>query len=356
MNSPKHITMKDIAQELGVSVATVSRALRDSPRISPQQKERIQALARERGFVLNALGEALRHTKVTPMKVIGVIVPQFTHYLFSSILSGIEREAHARGYMVMVAQSEEHYEREVSICETFYRLRVCGVIVSQAKNTASYAHFTKLLDAGVPLVFYDRICTGVNCSRVVVDDYMGAFNAVSHLIETGCRRVAFYGAPMQLEISKNRYNGYKDALAKHHIAMEKDFVLQCDNREEAELITPELLRRDDRPDAFFTVNDSTAIGVLYTAKHMGFSVPEEVSVCGFTNGESAISCDPMLTSVEQRGEEIGRMAVDVLVAHVEGSIPMNKVQKRVVRTRLVTRGTTRRLSPERRPDQETEKG
>ena len=123
--------------------------------------------------------------------------------------------------------------------------------------------------------------------------------------------------------------------------------MQCDNREEAERLTPALLEREDRPDAFFTVNDNTAIGVLYTAKHMGLRVPEDISVCGFTNGESAISCDPMLTSVEQRGAEIGKRAADILIAHVEGAIPMDKAQKSIVRTRLVIRGTTRPLPAER---------
>ena len=243
--------------------------------------------------------------------------------------------------MVMVAQSEERYEREVSICESFYKARVCGVIVSQAKDTTRYDHFRKLLDGGIPLVFYDRVCTDIDCSRVVVDDYTGAFNAVSYLIETGCERIAFYGSPMGLEISKNRYNGYKDALAKHHLPLDKDIVYQCDNREQAELITPCLLERDDRPDAFFTVNDNTAIGVLYTAKRMGFKIPEEISVCGFTNGESAVSCDPMLTSVEQRGTEIGKQATDMLIAQVEGITPMEKSRKSIVRTRLVIRGTTK---------------
>ena len=179
--------MKDIARDLGVSVATVSRALKDSSRISTAQKERIQKYAREHNFFPNFLGEALRHNKVKPMKVIGVIVPQVVHYYFMSVLSGIEEEARARGYRVMVAQSNERYDKEVAICEDFYQNKVCGIIVSQAKDTKQYDHFEKLLQNGVPLIFYDRICTGVNSSRVVVDDYMGAFTAVTHMIDTGCR-------------------------------------------------------------------------------------------------------------------------------------------------------------------------
>ena len=286
--------MKDIAKALGVSVATVSRAMKNSPRISDEQRERIQQYAREHNYIPNV---------------------QFEHFYFSSILSGIEQEAMSRGYTIMVGQSAEQYDRETLLCDKFYQNKVCGIIVSQAKDTMNYDHFKKLINNGVPLVFYDRICTGVDCSRVVVDDYQGAFNAVSHLIETGCRHIACYMSPMTLEISKNRYNGYR--------------------------ITPELLSQDEKPDAFFAVNDDTAIGILYTAKRMGFRVPQDISICGFTNGQRAVACDPMLTTVEQRGVLVGEEAADILISKVEGEIPMDKVIKRVVRTRLIIRGTTR---------------
>ena len=335
------LTMKDIARELGISVATVSRALNDSPRISPERRQQIQQYAREHNFTPNVLAESLRHSRVQPQKVIGVIVPEFTHYYFSSILTGIEEAASARGYYLMVALSDERYEREARICEQFHRQKVCGVIVSQAKDTKDYSHFQKLIDSGIPLVFYDRICTGVNASRVTVDDYMGAFNAVTHLIETGCRRIAFYGSPMQLEISKNRYNGYKDALLQHGMQIDEAIISVCDNRADAELITPRLLALDTPPDGFFAVNDDTAIGILYTVKYAGLRVPDDVSICGFTNGQRAVACDPMLTTVEQRGHRVGEEAAEILIDKVEGLSPLDKVEKRVVRTRLVIRGTTR---------------
>ncbi len=341
MNNSTPITMKDIAQALGVSVATVSRALKDSPRISAERRELIKAYAREHNFYPNMIAESLRNTRLKPLHVIGVIVPQFTHFYFMSILSGIEQEAATHGYRLMVAQSDEQYQREVAICQSFFENKVCGIIVSQAKDTSRYEHFQRLIDCGVPLVFYDRICTGVDASRVVVDDYLGAYNAVKHLIETGCKRIAFYGASMKLEISKNRYNGYRDALLKHGLTPDERYVRYCDNRADAELITPELLCMDDRPDAFFAVNDDTAIGIMYTAKRMGLHVPDDVSVCGFTNGQRAVSCDPMLTTVEQRGHVVGEEAANILINKVEGIIPIDKVEKRVVRTRLIIRGSTR---------------
>lgn len=341
MNEKSPMTMKDIAREFGISVATVSRALKDSPRISVERRKAIQDYAREHNFYPNAIGEALRHSRVMPQRVIGVIVPEFTHYYFSSIMTGIEEAAAARGFSIMVALSGEQYEREARICENFHRYKVCGVIVSQAKDTKNYDHYQKLLDAGIPIVFYDRICTGVNASRVVVDDYLGSYNAVTHLIETGCRRIAFYGSPMNLEISKNRFNGYKDALLKHGLTVDERIIRVCDNRVDAELLTPEILAQENRPDGFFAVNDDTAIGILYTVKHAGLRVPEDISICGFTNGQRAIACDPMLTTVEQRGHRVGEEAVTILMDKVEGLAPMDKVEKRVVRTRLVIRGTTK---------------
>ena len=194
MNENGVLTMKDIARELGISVATVSRALKDSPRISEERRRQIQQFAQEHNFTPNVLAESLRHSRVQPLKVIGVIIPELVHYYFSTILKGIEEEASSRGYRIMVAQSGEQYEHEVRLCQSFYENKVCGVIVSQAKDTLRYEHFQRLIDAGVPLVFFDRICTGVNASRVVVDDYLGAYNAVTHLIETGCRHIAYYGS------------------------------------------------------------------------------------------------------------------------------------------------------------------
>jgi LacI family transcriptional regulator/LacI family repressor for deo operon, udp, cdd, tsx, nupC, and nupG len=333
--------MKDIARELGISVATVSRALKDSPRISEERRRMIQQFAREHNFYPNVIGAALRHARVMSSKIIGVIVPEFTHYYFSSILTGLEEAAMARGYYIMVALSNEEYEREVRICDMFLRLKVCGVIVSLAKDTKNYDHFQRLIDARIPIVFYDRICTGVNASRVVVDDYMGAFNAVKYLIDTGCRRIAYFGAPMQLEISKNRFNGYKDALLKAGLPFDERLTRICDNRQDAELITPDLFDGDYYPDAFFAVNDDTAIGILYTVKRMGLRVPEDISICGFTNGQRAVACEPMLTTVEQRGKRVGEEAAEILIDKVEGQIPFDKIEKRVVRTRLVIRGTTR---------------
>jgi DNA-binding LacI/PurR family transcriptional regulator len=341
MNEKQPLTMKDIAAHLGVSVATVSRALKNSPNISKKRREMIQQYAREHDYYPNVIAEQLRHSRQKPSQIIGVILPEIVHFYFASILSGIEEKAKERGYRIMVAQSRESYEREVEICESFKKNKVCGIIVSQAKDTVQYDHFIKLVNGGIPLVFYDRICPALNANRVVVDDYQGAYKAVSYMIETGCRRVAFYGSNMNMEISKNRFNGYKDALYHHGLKPEEELIRQCDTREAAEELTPSLLRMKNRPDGFFAINDETAIGIMYTAKRMGIKVPDEVAVCGFTDSERAISCDPMLTTVKQNGQEVGAQAADVLIDLVEGNLSMDHAEKRMVRTQLVVMGTTK---------------
>ena len=335
--------MKDIAREMGVSVATVSRALSDSPSISRERRQAIQQYAREHNYFPNVIAEQLRHSRHNPSRSIGVIVPELVHYYFASILDGIEAEASSRGYQIMIAKNNESYQREVQICEAMLKNKVCGIIVSQAKDTEKYDHFEHLTAAGVPLVFFDRICPAINASRVVVDDYMGTLNAVSHLIMTGCKRIAFFGTSMNLQIAKNRYNGYRDALYKHGLAVDESLVRICDNRADAERITPAMMRTDNRPDAFFAVNDDTAIGILSVVKRLGYIVPDEVSICGFTNGFRATVCDPMLTTVEQRGTEVGKEAADILIGLVEGTLPADHAEKRIVKTRLVVRGTTRHL-------------
>ncbi len=340
MNQNMPITMKDIAEHFGVSVATVSRALSDKESISKKTREAIQEYARQHDFTPNVFGYQLRHARNNPSRLIGVILPQITHYYFSTVLSGIEETASQRGYQIVCAQSNEQYEREVNICNAFRKNKICGVIVSQAKNTTTYDHFRALQDNDIPLVFYDRICTGLNASRVVVDDYKGAFDAVTHLAQTGARRIAYYSSSMKLEISKNRFNGYKDALFRSGIPFDEQLVFPADTREIAEQITPGIMNATPAPDAFFATNDDTAIGILYTLKRMGYNVPRDVQICGFTNGQHAIACDPMLTTVEQRGNELGRQAASIIIDKVEGILPIDSVERRIVRTKLIVRGTT----------------
>lgn len=336
MSKPQ-ITIKDIARALGVSPSTVSRALKDNPDISQETRDAIHKYAREHNYQPNVLALNLRTSR---SNTIGVIVPQLVHHFFSCVLSGIEKLAAEAGYNILVAQSEEKYENEVRIVHSFLAARVCGVIASLAKDTSQYDHYQKLLDNNIPIVFYDRICTGIQTERVVVDDYAGSFAAVEYMIQTGCKRIYFYSAAPHLEISKNRRNGYLDAMKKYKIPVDESMIKLCDNREQAIAITPDLLETKNHPDGFFAINDETASGILYSCKLVGLKVPEEVSICGFTDGAIAQSTDPKLTTVEQHGEEVGKSAIHLLVDKIEGKAASGSMN-RIVKTNLVVRGTTK---------------
>jgi len=336
MNKPQ-ITIKDIARALGVSPSTVSRALKDNPDISKETREAIHKYAREHNYKPNALALNLRTSR---SNTIGVIIPQLVHHFFSCVLSGIEETAAKAGYNILVAQSNERYEQEVKIVRSFLEARVCGVITSLAKDTTRYDHYQELLNNNIPIVFYDRICTGINTERVVVDDYAGSFAAVEYMIQTGCKRIYFYSSLPHLEISKNRRNGYLDAMRKYKIPVNNDMIRFCDTREQAIAITPDILESENRPDGFFAINDETASGILYACKLTGVKVPDEVSICGFTDGAIAQNTDPKLTTVEQHGQEIGKSAIDILISRIEDDTDQRSPNK-IVRTNLVVRGTTK---------------
>ncbi len=337
----RNITIKDIATALGVSVSTVSRALQDNPAISESRRKEIQEYAQEHRYQPNTVATTLRSSRQARGRIIGVVLPQLEHFYFSHILSGIEQKCDENGFHAIVTQSGDKYEKECRVLDDLRRLRVAGIIISQSKETTQYSHFQDVIEDGIPMVFVDRICTGIRTSRVVVDDYAGAFTATEHLIESGCKRIAFFGATMNLEISKNRFNGYRDALLTHKLTVDKELVHICDHREEADVLTPQLMQMENHPDGFFCINDDTALGVLYTCKNMGFHVPEDVCICGFTDGVRARSCDPQLTSVEQRGNKVGEEAVAILLEHISGEIPEGKFRNSIIKTKLVVRGTTR---------------
>ena len=331
------ITIKDIARALNISPSTVSRALKNHPDISQDTKDLVNKYAKDFNYKPNTLALSLRMSK---NNTIGVIIPEIVHYFFSSILSGIEQVANAEGYNVIICQSDENYEKEVRNTKALVATRVSGVLASLAKHTTNYDHFQDIIDSDIPLVFFDRICIGLNTDRVVVDDYAGAFAAVEYLIQTGCKRIAFYSSPFHLEISKNRKNGYMDALRKYNLPVDESLIRVCDTREEAIIITPEILDRPNRPDGFFAINDHCAAGILYATKLAKLKVPKDVAIMGFSDGELAKACDPMLSTVEQHGFEIGKHAAKLLINKINGET-QGQYSNKIVKTNLIIRGTTK---------------
>lgn len=335
------ITIVDIAKKLNISPSTVSRALKSHPDISKKTIELVKQCAVELDYKPNEIALNLRMKR---NNIIGVIVPEIVHYFFSSIVKGIEEVASQNGFNMMLFRSEENYEKELKITNSLVNARVAGVLASLSKETNKYEHFQQILDSDIQLVFYDRICIGIITDRVVVDDYAGAMTAVEHLIETGCKRIAFYSSPTHLEISKNRKNGYLDAHRKHKMPIDEELMYVCDTRDAAIELTPKVLSSDNPPDSFFAINDHTATGILQAVKQVGLRVPEDISICGFSGGDLALACDPMLTTVEQHGYEVGKTAAKLLIDKIKG-ITQGQFTNRIIKTKLMVRGTTKSPNP-----------
>ncbi len=334
------ITIKDIARELGVSVSTVSRALKDHPDISPQTKQLVRDMVEKMKYKPNAIALSLRNRRTN---IIGVIVPEIVHHFFSSVISGIDEAAVAAGYNVMFFQSNESYEREIMNIQSIINSQADGVLISLAKGTKKFGHIRQLIDSNVPLVFFDRACDEIETDKVIVDDFEGAFNAVDYLIKTGCRRIAHFSGPQHLQISYLRKRGYITALEKNGIKVEDDLIVNCDTFEDAMEITRLMMSRTRPPDAIFTVNDMTAVGTLNTVKSMGLRVPKDVSIVGFTDGLVSTITDPLLTTVSQHGFEIGKKATEILIKRINDECESPGPITEVVKTDLVVRDSTRKL-------------
>jgi LacI family transcriptional regulator len=337
--SKGQLTIKDIARELNVSPSTVSRALKDNPDISPETRKMVQDYAKKYKYKPNTLALSLRtqHTNI-----LGVIVPELANHFFSAVLSGMETVAEQRDYHVIVCQSSEDYHKEIKNVQTLIKARVCGVLISQAKTTNKYDHFQELIDNDIPLIFFDRICTGINSDKVVVDDYSGTLTAVDYMIKTGCKRVAFFSAPPHMEISKNRRNGYLDALRKNHIPIDDNLIRIADDKYLGYVKAKEILQEPNRPDAFMAMNDYTASGILVAAKELGLKVPEDVSICGFSNSRISEDTDPMLTTMDQHPQKVGEEAMRLLLDKVENTEDTSRKNK-IIKTSLIIRQTTRPL-------------
>lgn len=331
----KPITIRDIARELNISVSTVSRALQDHPDISQQTKKAVRECAMRLNYKPNIMASNLRTSKNT---TIGVVMPELNHYFFSSVLDGIEQTANEAGYNILICQTREDVEKEYRSVHTLIGTRVAGMLVGVSKQTQSLHHLQEVLNHGIPLVLYDRPCPSLQCDQVVSDDYTGAFNAVEHLIRTGRKRIMYLSSSMQLEVSRRRYQGWRDALIKYHLPASESMIMECDTRAKAIMDTPSILQREERPDAIFCVNDDCAAGVLHVAQMMGLSIPQDLSICGFTDAPLCRATSPMLTTVQQHGAEIGKKAMLRLLKRLSGEdkIP----QTEMVHTDLILRGTT----------------
>ena len=327
------ITIKDIARILNCSVSTVSRALKDHPDISKATKKSVQDLAKELNYRPNEIALSLKNRK---SKIIGIMVPKLVHHFFSSAIEGVENIAYEKGYQVMIYHSDELLEREIQLSQSFMSYRVDGLVVSMSKETQDASHFEKLTQLGIPIVYFDRV-PDFSCNKVLFDDYQGAYDAVSHMIEQGCKKIIHFGVASTMDIGKKRTKGYVDAMKDHHLPISDDFIIQCDSYEKALMTTPGMLTKFPDMDGIFAVNDLTAIGAMKQLIEMGKRIPEDIKVMGFSNEISSSISTPTLSTVDQQGVVMGEEAAKLLFENMDG---IKRTQTITVNADLVIREST----------------
>ena len=338
----KHqITIKDIAEKLNISPSTVSRALKDHPDINPKTRKTVKEIAKKYNYIPNRIAQSLLQNK---SYIIGVIVPEIVHHFFSSVISGIENVAHENGFNVMLCQSKESYEIELKNVETLLSSHIDGMLISITKETKDFTHLENLQEMGIPIAFFDRIAEEIDCDRIIVDDFGGGYKATEHLINQGCKKIAHLYSPLDLLIGQNRYNGYIKAMESNNIPIYNEYLIFCDTYEKALIETQKLLDLPNPPDGIFCGNDETAVGAMKIIKNNGLNIPDDIAVIGFTNSYISTISDPELSTVDQKGYELGQKASDTIIKRIaeQETIPKNPTTQ-ILDTEVIIRESSKKL-------------
>jgi len=336
METKKHRTsLKDLARELGVSIATVSRALRSSPEIGQEMQEKVKALAKRLNYRPNPFAQSLR--KEAP-RIIGVVLPNLVTHYYAAVLDGIEDEARKAGYSVISANTHEKSEDEVRAIDNFINLHVEGIIACLSQNTTDYSHFEEISKMGIPLVFFGRTCLPDKFSCVTANGDEAAQEATQHLIDTGSRRIAFIAGPNHLDMVRRRKHGYLEALRENRIPIDRELVV-CEkiDFDWAVEATKKLLQRENKPDAILAFNDIITFAAFTAIKDLGLRIPEDVALIGFTDDEHAQYVTPRMSAIEDQAHEMGKVAYELLQKSISGD---TKIYKKIVPQKLVIRGTS----------------
>jgi DNA-binding LacI/PurR family transcriptional regulator len=334
----KHSTLYDIADKLGISTSTVSRALNDHPQINIKTKQKVKRIAEELHYLPNTLAKNLKNKKST---TIGVIVPDIKHDFFSSAIGGIEEVAYDAGFTIIVTQSNEEFEREIINTKVLLHQRVAGVIVSISQNTSNGKHFMELTKRRIPLVFFDRILDEISVPKVIIDDYASSYNAVNYLISKGRRKIAHFAGHQSLIIYKKRLEGYINALTHAGIIYDDKLVSYRGYHEKDGYDSmDDLISKGIIPDAIFAINDSLAIGAFQRIKEESLRIPDDISLIGFSNMKISTVVDPPLTTVDQPSFEMGKKAAQLLIKLIANESHLDNPETIVLDTELIIRKST----------------
>ncbi|MBO6879847.1 LacI family DNA-binding transcriptional regulator [Winogradskyella sp.] len=341
----KPVTLKQIAETLGISITTASKALKDYPDVSKKTKRLVKELAETLNYKPNAFAVTLR-TKES--KTIGLIVPEVVHHFFSSVIKGIIAQAEKKGYLVIILQSNESYELEKKQIDLLLSKRVDGVLISLANGTGDFKHLNDLMVQDVPLVMFDKIAKIVNCSKVIINDRKAAYTATQHLIDNGCKRIAHFRGPLLPQNSIDRFLGYKQALVDNNVPYDPSLVYILDDMsfDEGKYFAEKLLKDHKDVDGIFINTDLVAIGAITKFNEMGVKIPDDISIVGFSNWFMSSVINPRLTTIDQPGYKMGKTAFKLLYKEIKKkkeNLPPN-FKTVELQTELIIRESTKQAS------------
>ncbi|MEP5341244.1 MAG: LacI family DNA-binding transcriptional regulator [Algibacter sp.] len=338
----KRITLKQIANEFGVSIATVSKALSDSYEISTATKDKILKYAQANNYKSKSITLNLLNKKT---KTIGVIIPNIMNNFFAKAFVGIEKKTTENGYHLISCISNESYEKEVNTMELLKNGSLDGVIISLAEETQvkqNYDHIKNTINEGIPVVMFDRISDDIACDKVVVNDVEGAYHATNHLIKSGCKRVALISVIDNLSVGKLRVEGYKKALIAFKIPIEEKLIVKIGHKEDFD-VAMKIVLADKTIDGLLCLEESSAVKSLQIVKKIGYKIPEDMSIVSFTNGELPKYVTPTITTVSQHGNHIGQTAANILMERLANEDDSKPFIKKVIKTSLIERESTKKI-------------
>jgi LacI family transcriptional regulator len=339
----KDVTIYDLAKELNLSPATISRGLKKSSVLNKDTVSRILAKAEAMGYRHNNFASNLRNKRT---QTIGIIVPRLNSYFMTSVLAGIEDIASKEGYNIIISQSLEKKELEKSNANTMFNKRVDGLLISLAYDTKDIDHLQPFFDKHIPVVFFDRSFPTDQSTCVVINNKDAACKAVNHLIEQGCKRIMHLGGNLLRDVYKDRLNGYKQALEENNIVYDDNLVHICklgeqDGYDAANAILS--MKPEERPDAVFCANDMSAVYCMSRLKENGIKIPEDIAFAGFNNDAVSRVIEPKLTTIDYPGYNVGEAAASGLINILKGDVTSMKTTKLVLQASLLVRDSSNRL-------------
>ncbi len=332
-----NINLKKLAQELNLSVSTVSRALRDSHEIGQETKDRVKALAKTLGFQPNPHASSLRKSK---SKTIAVVIPEIENNFFSQVMNGVEDVAQKKGYHVLIYLTHEDHTREKDILQLLRNGRVDGVMISVSNTTNSFEHLLAYRDANTPLVFFDRVCENMEAPQITTDDTDAAFKATEHLLRSGCKKIAFLSMSGNLSITGRRRLGYKRALEMYGLAKSEMTVECTTNDEENQRIIRNFLQKEKDTDGIFAAVEKLAVNTYQVCNELKINIPRDIKVISFSNLAAAALFDPPLSTIVQPAYGIGKEATAILFKIIEGKILLPTEKKLTIPSHIIARRST----------------